>query len=301
MATRITTETAFPLDTRDSYGLSLAWSPDGDYVYVGTKDQGLFAFDVYTQEQLYQSGGEDVQVQALAINPTGTVLAVGLGNDGSIRLLAAATGDLVTTIWPAHEDWPQVLAFSPDGRILASGGDDGQIFLWDSLTGEPIKTLHQGDYWVWSLAFSPDGEILVAGFDVESTFRVWDTDTWELQNTFSGDFAADMAFSPDGSQIVTAGGGQHEANLWDIRTGERLLNFADAPGWVWAVTYDPQERFVASGGIGEVIILWDLLTGEPVRELYMGGDFIQALAFNPDGTMLASAGGEVWLWDLSEP
>ena len=240
-------------------------------------------------------------MQAIAVSPDGNTIAVGLGNDGSIRLVSAETGDLVQTIWPAHDDWPQVLTFSPDGQFLASGGDDGQIFIWNSQTGELIKPLFQGEHWVWSLAFSPDGENLIAGFDVESTFRVWNTDTWELKNTFVGDFAADLAFSSDSSKFVTAGGGQREANLWDVNTGERILNFREAPGWVWAVAYDPNDSFVASAGIGEVIILWDIATGEPIRELYLGGDFIQALAINPAGTKLASAGGEVWLWDLLQP
>ncbi|MCA9998971.1 MAG: WD40 repeat domain-containing protein [Anaerolineales bacterium] len=301
MATRVFTEVATSLDVADSFALSLAWSPDGQYLYVGTKDQGLFGFDANSQELIFQSGGEGLQVQAIAMNPDGKTLAVGLGNDNSIRLVSAQTGDLLATIWPAHENWPQALAFSPDGSILASGGDDGQIFLWDGHTGDLIKRLFQGEFWVWGLAFSPNGENLIASFDAESTFRIWNIDTWELQDTLAGDFAADLAFSSDGTKIVTAGGGIHAAHLWNFPTGELLFDLREAPGWVWAVAYDPHNKFVASGGIGEVIILWDVTTGKAILELYTGPDFIQALAINPAGTKLASAGDKVWIWDLSQP
>ena len=300
MATRVTTETAVILENHDTFARSLIWSHDGNDLYVGTRENGLFRYDANTHEIIFISGGEGMHVQALALSPDGNTLAVGLGNDGSIRLVSAETGDLLQTIWPAHDEWPQVLAFSPDGTILASGGDDGRILLWDSATGELIKELFSGDFWVWGMAFTPDGRKLIAGFDVESTFRVWNTATWELERTFIGDFAADLAISPDGQTFVTAGGGQREANLWSFNSGERIFELREAPGWVWAVDYHPTEPVVASGGIGEIIILWDTNTGLPIRELYMGGDFIQTVAFSPDGSKLASAGGEIIIWDLSE-
>jgi len=301
MATRVTTDTAIALVGLNSFAESLVWSPDGRFLYVGTKDKGLAAFNVEPQQWVYLVGGNDTRVHALAISPDGKTIAAGLVNDGSIRLLAADTGDLLQTIWPAHEGWPQVIAFSPTGELMASGGDDGRILLWDVATGKMIKELSKGTDWVWGLAFSPNGRILMAGFHTEYQFRVWDTKTWALANTFDGDQAADLAFSPDGSKVVTAGGGIHEANLWDVRTGKQLFNLREAPGWVWAVAYDPKGKFVASGGIGEVVILWDVATGKPAREFYTGPDFIQALAFSPDGTKLASAGLQVLLWDMTLP
>ena len=300
MATRVTTETAAIVEGINSFAVSLAWSKDGKTLFIGTKDKGLVTYDV-DRAEILSFVGNDAQVQALAASPDGKVLAAGLGNDGSIRLISIETGELLETIWPAHDNWVQVLAFSPDGEILASGGDDSRIILWDVATRKIFKELYRASDWIWGMAFSPDGRRLIAGFNAEYGFRIWNTTSWELQNTIDGDQAADLAFSPDGSKFVTAGGGIHEANLWDARTGQQLFNLREAPGWVWAVAYDPKGKYVASGGIGEVVILWDVTTGKPIRELYTGADFVQALAFSPDGTKLVSAGAQVFIWDMTQP
>lgn len=300
MATRVSKDSATIVPGFQGFAVSLAWSKDGKTLFIGTKENGLLVYDL-DSKQIVGNAGNDAQVQALAISPDGKILAAGLGNDGSIRFFSLETGELAKTIFPAHDNWVQVLSFSPDGKLLASGGDDGQIILWDVASGTLFKKLFQGDSWVWGMAFSPDGKSLMAGFDVASIFRIWNTNTWEIQRTFPGDFAADLAFSPDGSKVVTAGGGLHEANLWDFKKGNLLFNLRETPGWTWAVAYAPNGEYVASGGIGEIIILWDVNTGKPIRELYTGGDFLQTLAFSPDGTKLASGGSEVIIWDMNQP
>jgi WD40 repeat protein len=244
---------------------------------------------------------DGLQIQTLALSPNGKILAVGIAQDGSIRLVSPTNGDLLKTLYPAHTRWPQVLSFSPDGRVLASAGDDGQILLWNVATGRQIKTLYQGDYPIWGMSFSPDGKYLLAGFDTEETFRVWDTSTWELKQTFPGDLANDLAFSPDGKKFATAGGGIHEANIWDFTTGELLFNLSGLQGWVWAIAYDPNGKYVASGGIGDEVVLWDVATGRRARDLVTGSDLIETLAFSPDGTRLASGGSEIIVWNLDLP
>jgi WD40 repeat protein len=300
MATRVSKDSATIVSGFKGFAISLAWSKDGKTLFVGTKENGLLVYDVESQEIIGTSGNNS-QIQALAISPDGKTLAAGLGNDGSIRFISVETGELSQTIFPAHDNWVQVLSFSPDGRLLASGGDDGKILIWDVATATLIKELYNESGLIWGMSFSPDGKLLMAGFNIEYTFRIWNTNTWELKNTFEGDQAADLAFSPDGSKVVTAGGGIHEANIWDVKTGNLLFNLRETPGWTWAVAYAPNGKYVASGGLGEGVILWDVNTGKAIRELYTGGDFLQTLAFNPDGTKLASGGSEVIIWDVKQP
>lgn len=300
MATRVLKDSGTIVPGFEGFAVSLAWSKDGKTLFIGTKENGLFIYDV-DSNQITGSAGNDSQVQALAVSPDGKSLAAGLGNDGSIRFISVETGELKQTIFPAHDEWIQVLSFSPDGKLLASGGDDGKILIWDVASAKLIKELYEASDWVWGLSFSPDGNLLMAGFHTEYTFRIWDTKTWELKSTFTGDQAADLAFSPDGSKVVTAGGGIHEANIWDVKKGELLFNLGETPGWTWAVAYAPNGKYVASASIGEVIILWDVNTGKAIRELYTGADFLQTLAFSPDGTKLASGGSEVIIWNMDQP
>ena len=280
--------------------LSLAWTKDGKTLFVGTEKSGLIIYDVVNKKVVANSGN-GLQIQALALSPDEKTLAVGVANDGSIRFINPKTGDLMNTLSPTHDNWVQVLTFSPDGKVLASSGDDGQIILWDIAISKEIKQLYKGDAWIWGMSFSPDGKSLIAGSDVASTFRVWDTTSWELQRTFSGDFANDLAFSPDGSKFATAGGGIHEANIWDFASGKKLFNLSGLQGWVWAVAYSPNGKYVASGGVGDVVVVWDANTGNRAYELATGDDFIQTLAYNSDGTKLASGGSEVVIWDMSQP
>ena len=299
MAPRIGQENAIVVEGFDGFAISLAWSTDGKFLFIGTKENGLVAYDVANNE-LGSYVGDGASIQALAVSPDGEILAMGLGNDGSIRFLSIATGYLERTIWPAHDDWVQVLAFNPAGNLLVSGGDDGQLILWDVATGEMVTTLLQDSGFIWGAAFSPDGKTLIAGTQFQMTFYVWNTETWELLQTYEGDITADLAFSPDGRFFATAGGTWHEANLWNAQTGKLVYNFSEMPGWVWAIAYDPNGRYVAAGGIGQAVVLWDTRTGQPAYELYTGADFLQALAFSHDGTKLASGGSEVIIWDMSQ-
>lgn len=300
MASRIAANAAVAIGGINDTVLSLAWSQDGRYLFIGTLSSGLAAYDIEV-DVLGPFVGNGAQVQALAVSPDGLILAAGLADDGSIRLLSTVTGDLVGTIWPAHGGWVQALAFSPDGRLLASGGDDGALILWDSATGEEEARLLGDAGPIHGLSFTPDGASLVGATQSDETFYVWDTSTWTLRFTSNGDQGEDLAVSPDGSMFVTAGGGVHEANLWNTATGALVFNLREMPGWVWAVAYDPDGSEVAAGGLGQMIVLWDAQTGRPSRELYSDFSLVQALAYSPDGTMLASGGAGVLIWHLDQP
>ena len=297
LATRATTETATIVTGLRAPALSLAWSPNQEFLFIGTK-AGMAAYDV-KNDLLGRSVGNDAQVQALAISPNGKLLAAGLANDGSLRIISTDTGMLEATIWPAHDDWPQAIIFGINNDWLVSGGDDGRLLLWDVSKGELLQTIYEGSPCL-GLDLSPDGRTLVASFGYEEVIRVWDTHSWTLKNEFVGDQAQDLSISPDGQRIVTAGGGIHEANVWEISSGEQVFNLREHPGWVWAVAYSPQGHLIASAGIGESIYLWHAETGMPIRELHSGPDFIQTLAFSPDGKWLASGGEKVIIWDVSE-
>jgi WD40 repeat protein len=292
--TRVLGDGAILLDRLDTQAVSVAWSRDGRYLYVGTETRGLLTYHVDTRARLTMSG--EGHIEALALSPDGLLLAAGIATDGSIRILETGIGEVIAILHPTHASAIKSLQFSPDNRLLASSGDDGKVFVWDVATGDKLHDLVADGGPAWGMAFSPDGSLLVAGTVRGHEMRVWETATWTLRNTFLADQAVDLAFSADGEHILTAGGGQNEANLWNVNTGERRFNLGGATGWVWAVDFTPDGRLAATGGNNEVITLWDAGTGLPVREYYTGRHFTQALAFSPDGARLASVSHEVWVW-----
>lgn len=288
---------------------SLVWSRDGNYLYIGTFDKGVTIYDVINKK-IFATVGNNTNISSLAISPNGKILAVGIANDGSVRLWAVENirPEYEVTIFPAHGDKvfsPDVLgvAFSPDGKLVASCGFDGKVIIWDVATGKMIKKFDVQDS-VFEVAFSPDGKSFIAGLSVKEEFMVWDTNTWEILNTFEGDQSWDLSLSPDGSKMISAGGGIHEANLWDVKTGKLLFNFQkETDGFAEAVSYDPNGELVALGdGYGYVFFL-DTNTGELIKEFHIDAEYrgISAIAFNPDGTKIATGGAQVIIWNLDAP
>ena len=195
------------------------------------------------------------------------------------------------------------VAFSPDGKILASGGWDDTIRSWDATTGELIHTLTGHTEAVYSVAFSPDGKILASG-SWDDTIKLWDATTGELIHTLTGhtDWVGSVAFSPDG-KILASGSRDGTIKLWDTVTGEliqlihTLTRYMDA---VLSVAFSPDGKILASGSWDDTIKLWDATTGKRIHILTGHTDWVGSVAFSPDGKILASGSGDetVRLWRM---
>lgn len=138
-------------------------------------------------------------------------------NESSPWSLAPRVKDTGTGL----SSWLRLVAFSPDGQLLASGADDHTVKVGDPRTGELRQTLKGHCGWVSSVSFSQDSQLLAsASFD--QTVKVWDARTGELCRTFGGYFHEiySVAFLPD-DQLTTSSGG-HTVKIWDVRTGELL-------------------------------------------------------------------------------
>ena len=162
-----------------------------------------------------------------------------------------------------HPDFVYSVAFSPDGKTLASGSGDNTIKLWDVPTGKEQATLKGHTGWVTSVAFSPDGKTLASG-SWDKTIKLWDVATGKELATLQGhtSFVLSVAFSPDGKTLASASGDK-TIKLWDVADGQgdRPPSRDTRTGFS-CVAFSPDGKTLASGSVDKTIKLWDVATGK---------------------------------------
>jgi WD40 repeat protein/predicted Ser/Thr protein kinase len=196
-----------------------------------------------------------------------------------------------------HSNYVNSLAYSPDGKILASGGSDRTVRLWNPNTGELIATCdgHSGD--VISVAFSPDGQLLASGGN-DGLVRLWDVGSKQIVFTITNRFPR-LAFS-DGLLAIATGGDNYGADggtvkLWDYRAGREVMSLPDSGN---RAAFSPNGKILATANWNGMVRLWDVANGGQIKAI--SSKQVISLSYSPDGRMLAwcSDNRTLWLWDL---
>lgn len=276
---------------------AVAWSRDGETLLTGSYDRTARLWQTDTGRPQGQPLPHVDQIQAVALSPDGRSVLTGSW-EGSARLWEVAFGQSMGL----RLELPGLLslAFSPDGRLLATAGQ--MVQLWETATGKSIGPIFQHPAEISLVAFSPDGQTLMTA--CEDKLRLREVATGKL---VSGPFSIGapvnylsvVIFSPDGRWLLPASR-RNETRLWEVATGRpkdfRLLH-ADG---VRCVAFSPDGRWIVTGS-GKTAQVWDAATGSSVGEALVHRDLVLSVGFSPDGRMVLTncLDGTAQRWDFA--
>jgi WD40 repeat protein len=200
-----------------------------------------------------------------------------------------------------HEGWINRIAWSPDGRKLASVSNDRTVRIWDAGTGEALQSF-KADRRVLSVAWSPDSKQLAAG-GADARIRLWNTESWQEIAPLVGhsNWVNSLAWLPGPTPRLASVSADGTIRLWNLLSGEcRILG--KHQNNVFSVACSPNGQTIASASADNTVRLWDTETRSPERVLEGHVEQVLSVAWAPDGKTLVSASTDntVRVWDAKD-
>jgi WD40 repeat protein len=263
---------------------SVVFDPQGRWLFSGGDDGRIIRWSLPKGEKLdeWQAPAE---VRSLALSPDGTTLASGLrGTSNQIILWNVADGKTIRNL-DGHTGsvGTNGLAFSPDGKRLASASYDNTARVWDWQQGKSLFTLegHQND--VYAVAFSPNGKILATASH-DQQIILWDAETGHLLRSLQGhkNIVFGLAFNQDGNQLLSASR-DNTLRLWNVASGITLHVYQGHQAGLWSVAIQDGKIYTAADD--GTIRRWSLTT--PEQWFWQLDGSPQSTALSPDGKLLA--------------
>jgi len=276
-------------------GIALGYR-EGWIAACASDTRSVSLWDVERGELLAELGNDLYNADGMAFSPDGGALVV--ADWSGIRRWSTATA-VTQREDPGHSKDVRDVVFHPDGDRLISAGEDGQIWIWDAVTGEARASFTGPQRSIYSLDISPDGRRLATG-GTDRVVCVWDLVTRRLIHALEGHTANvwGVAFGPDG-RLLASGAMDQEVRLWDSLTGKSTAAMAGPSKGVLSVAVRPDGRQIAAGSADGTAWLYSVEERTLEHRLKGHGHDVWGIAYSGDGRTLLTGGWDqtLRLWD----
>ena len=251
----------FALDHGKTIVPSVAYHPNGHVLATLARDNSLRLWNADTGQMLHRwhIPSDNWRDSRVKFSPNGELIAAG-SFDGFIRLWDVTTRAEVAVLGK-HLDGIRDVAFSPDGRWLASGGEnsDRSVRIWDIAAKKEVQVMREHASCVYAVAWNHTGTLLASG-STDGSVRVWNTSTWQRVGLLrAGVHVYDVAFSRDGKLLVCACA-DNLIRIWHVETGQEIAELSGHREYVHALAFSPDGTRLVSGSGDRTLRVWDTLT-----------------------------------------
>jgi WD40 repeat protein/tetratricopeptide (TPR) repeat protein/serine/threonine protein kinase len=279
--------------------LSIAFSANGKCVATVGALKSVKLWDTNMEQLLTEMPGT-----CFAISPDSEYLAIGSPSTKSESLESVNLWDMqagrVFQTLEGHKGGVKAVAFSPDGKLIASVSSDGVARIWDVATGKERHKLLGPYYEAECVTFSPDGKYLAAGY------HSWDVVLWDVETGKTVSMHKEnnheitaLAFTPDGQYLYSSGAG-NKVIRWNVHTDSVEQMHRSQVTVALSIAIDRDGKYLATGNSNMTVSLYDLKTNQEIHIFKGHTGEVDAVAFSPDGKYLTTGGkdGDVKFWDL---
>lgn len=274
---------------------TVAFSPNGQILATGSRDQTIKLWNLATGEVIKTLTGDGSPIWSLDFSSSGSDLAAG---SYYWRILEwnLETGETYIPLQQSGAVWS--VKISPDERLIASASSDQTVKIWDRQSGYILYDFLDHNDIVYAVDWTSNGRTLVSA-SKDQTIKVFDVQTGTIRLTLTGhsDQVRSVSISADGNTLVS-GSYDDTVKVWNLTTGKLIHTLTGHSGDVLSVDISPDNQLIVSGSKDQTIKIWKLQTGELLSTLIGHNSEVYAVRFSPDGQTIGSGSKDksVKLW-----